>query len=180
MAVRGRAKTEHVPSDVRQGRTGKGDEVNKNTKLFQPLRSPEPVCVDKNEVAQALERLAESEGGQHLTGTGFQEERDPEEAIVVLLDVSKSMDDTGFVEPRQDGEGDDDDEEEEDDDEAEDDAMDQADEDDEGEEAPGRMPRFPNHYELPCPAELRCPIHGGLMIDPVRLPHKEGHAGGEG
>jgi hypothetical protein len=152
---------------IRQGRTGKSGKVNKSTKLFQPLRGPEPVCVDKNEVAQALERLAEAEGGQHLTGTGFQEERDPEEAIVVLLDVSKSMGDTGFVEPRQDGEGDEEEEEENDD--KADAAMDQEDEDEE-EEAKGRMPRFPDHYELPCPTELRCPIHGGLMIDPVRLP----------
>jgi hypothetical protein len=141
-----------------QGRTGKSGKVNKSTKLFQPLRSSEPVCVDRNEVVQALERLAETEGAQHLTGTGFQEERDPEEAIVVLLDVSYSMDGTGFVE------GDEDKYENED--EVDPAGTDEADGD---EEAQGRMPRFPDHYELPCPAELRCPIHGGLMIDPVRL-----------
>lgn len=103
---------------------------------------------------RALER-----GEIDATAAGFQDDREPEEGIVLLLDVSQSMNSTGFVEGGE-GEGEEDSEEEEEESGSEDD-MDWESEDEDG--GTSHMPAFPGDDMEGVPKELLCPISQCLV-----------------
>ena len=141
---------------VYMGRSGKGMDVSKSFQIFRPIEDSDPTGVNVNELAQALEQILK---GADLDCHLLMDEREPDEAVVVLLDVSMSMDDLGFVqEDEKDGSNDKSVGKETDDEAQEPPA--------EGEEGGGgKMPAFPQEGFVP--DVLRCPISQNLMLDPV-------------
>lgn len=127
-------------------------------------------------MAFALAKLMESESDVFAEVLG--EEREPDEALVILLDTSYSMASTGFA-PAGDGDesSDDDDEEEESDSSGSDSDSEEAKEEEaEEEDGEGRLPAFIDPVEVEAPHELRCPLTTGIMLDPVIA--SDGEVGG--
>lgn len=108
--------------------------------------------------------------GISLSHLGIEEEGPPDEGIVVLLDISQSMNE--FVTREEDGQEDDDggassdDESSSDDEEDDDEGSDAMDTEDEGEQS---MRPFPDATDIHCPPELMCPLTHGILLDPVSV-----------
>jgi len=126
-------------------------------------------------VAAALARVVEAEHGIFTAIMG--EDRKPDEGVVLLLDTSYSMQDTGFVAGKRKEE---EEEEEEEEGDGEDGSIDFSEEEEEEEERAKReqeddleadvkfgLPALPHPVEILCPHELQCPFTQGILLDPV-------------
>jgi len=117
-------------------------------------------------VAAALAKLMEADQGG-LFSAVLGKEREPDEAVVILLDTSYSMNDSRFA-----AAGDEEEDEEGDGMESEDDesesCSDEEDEgDDEEEEEEEGLPAFIDAADVEAPLELQCPLTKAIVLDPV-------------